>query len=350
MNFVLALVVFFFLGLSSGYTNYNTTVLGSVDNTAPAYEAGSRTGDKILYIGSEVASYQKWQDISNQMAIYANGDDFTGSILVTYERDGATYTVSVNPYVYVQTIQMLFERDGSDSLIVDEYPNNNKETMSYKAGLQKGDELVSINGVTFANRMEVLKYFKSGEGATNNKFTLVVKREGTTEPVKLEVIETYQKAIFDDNGIDVCKVVLGISPTITRNIGRLLWEPIKQVGSSCTVIIKTLGRLFRPKSGLKITDLSGPVGIASATISIIDQGAYSIFNWMAILSVNIGLMNIIPLPALDGGRLAFILYEVITRKKPNPKVENIIHTIGFILLMVLFVFVAFNDVIKLIFK
>ena len=71
---------------------------------------------------------------------------------------------------------------------------------------------------------------------------------------------------------------------------------------------------------------------------------------MAILSVNIGLMNIIPLPALDGGRLAFILYEVITRKKPNPKVENIIHTIGFILLMVLFVFVAFNDVIKLIFK
>ena len=122
------------------------------------------------------------------------------------------------------------------------------------------------------------------------------------------------------------------------------------MGSSCTVIIKTLGRLFRPKSGLKITDLSGPVGIASATISIIDQGAYSIFNWMAILSVNIGLMNIIPLPALDGGRLAFILYEVITRKKPNPKVENIIHTIGFILLMVLFVFVAFNDVIKLIFK
>ena len=348
MNFVLALVVFFFLGLASGYTNYNTTVLGSVDDTAPAYEAGLRAGDEILYIGDEVASYKKWQEISNQMATYANGDDFTGTILVTYQRDGATYTVSVNPYVYVQTIQMLFERDGSDSLIVDEYPNNNKETMSYKAGLQKGDELVSINGVTFSNRMEVLKYFNTGDGAKTNKFTLVVKRGG--EEVTLDVIESYQKAIFDDNGIEVCKVLLGISPTVTRNIGRLLWEPVKKVGSSCTVIIKTLGRLFRPKSGLKITDLSGPVGIASATISIIDQGAYSIFNWMAILSVNIGLMNIIPLPALDGGRLAFILYEVITRKKPNPKVENIIHTIGFILLMVLFVFVAFNDVIKLIFK
>ena len=348
MNFVLALGVFFFLGLASGYTNYKTTVLGSVEEATPAYEAGLRTGDEVIYIGTNEVTYNNWQDISDQMAIYAKGQDFSGSVLLTYERDGVRYTVTINPYVYVQTIQLLFVRDGSDSLVVDEYPNNNTETMTYKAGLQKGDVLISINDVPFENRMQVLEYFSTGDGANTSKFRLKVLRNGET--VELNEIESYQKAIFDDNGIEVCKVLLGISPTVTRNIGRLLWEPLKKVGSSCTVIIKTLGRLFRPKSGLKITDLSGPVGIASATISIIDQGAYSIFNWMAILSVNIGLMNIIPLPALDGGRLAFILYEVITRKKPNPKVENIIHTIGFILLMVLFVFVAFNDVIKLIFK
>ena len=65
------------------------------------------------------------------------------------------------------------------------------------------------------------------------------------------------------------------------------------------------------------------------------------------LSVNIGLMNIIPLPALDGCRIAFLGYEAITKKKPNPKVENTIHSIGFILLMALFVIVAFNDVLKI---
>ena len=80
------------------------------------------------------------------------------------------------------------------------------------------------------------------------------------------------------------------------------------------------------------------------------QGLLVLLNWTAIISVNVGLMNLLPLPALDGGRLAFLIYEAITKKKPSPKVENTIHNIGFILLMVLFVYVAFNDVIRLIFK
>ena len=63
-------------------------------------------------------------------------------------------------------------------------------------------------------------------------------------------------------------------------------------------------------------------------------------------SVNIGLINLLPLPALDGGRLAFLAYEGVTRKKPTPKVENMIHNIGFILLMGLFVVILISDVIK----
>ena len=217
--------------------------------------------------------------------------------------------------------------------------------MSYQAGLRPGDEIVSCNGYKFINRADFLRYFNSGEGSKNNEFIFVVKRG--EETVTLEKIKTYTKQIFDDNNVDVCKVQLYISPTVTRNVGRLIIEPFKEIGTSCTVIFKTLGALFKKNSGLGISDLSGPVGIASATVSIVSQGALSVFNWMAILSVNIGLMNIIPLPALDGGRLAFLAYEAITRKKTNPRIENIIHSIGFILLMALFVFVAFNDVLKI---
>ena len=65
------------------------------------------------------------------------------------------------------------------------------------------------------------------------------------------------------------------------------------------------------------------------------------------LTVNIGLLNIIPLPALDGGRIAFIAYEAITRKKPNAKVENTIHNIGLFLFMALFVVVALNDILRI---
>ena len=76
------------------------------------------------------------------------------------------------------------------------------------------------------------------------------------------------------------------------------------------------------------------------------QGILNILYWTATLSVNIGLVNLLPLPALDGGRIAFLLYEAVTRKKVNAKVENIIHSIGLILLMGLFVFISFNDIIR----
>ena len=77
-----------------------------------------------------------------------------------------------------------------------------------------------------------------------------------------------------------------------------------------------------------------------------DDVFYNILYWTGLLSVNIGLINLFPLPALDGGRLAFLGYEGVTRKKATPKVENTIHNIGFILLMGLFVVVLISDIVK----
>ena len=352
MNFVLALLVFFFMGIATGYPNYKSVqVSGIVENT-PSYEAGIRDDYHLIYVGdvdnlTEDMLFTRWDQISSALDKYANGEDFTGKVHVLYKTDDASDPKSalVNPYVFVQSVQVNFVRDGSNSLVVDEYLSKNEDTMSYNAGLLPGDEIISCNGYEFLNRADFLRYFNTGEGSLNNEFVFVVKRGNET--VTLKKIETYTKKIFEDNNVDVCKVQLSVSPTMTRNIGRLIIEPFKEVGTSCTVIFKTLGALFKKDSGLGITDLSGPVGIASATVTIVEQGVLSVFNWLAILSVNIGLMNIIPLPALDGGRLAFLGYEAITRKKTNPKIENIIHSIGFILLMALFVFVAFNDVFKI---
>ena len=351
MNFVLAFVLFFFMGLVTGYADYNSTeVSGMVENT-PSYNAGIRDGFEIVYIGdvdnyTVDMNYTKWNQISEALDKLANGEDFNGYVNVIYKDNNGEYkSTLVNPYVFVQSVQVNFVQDGSNSLVVSEYLSKNEDTMSYQAGLRPGDEIISCNGYEFLNRADFLRYFNTGEGSLNNEFVFVVKR--ANETITLDKIKTYTKQIFDDNNVDVCKVQLYISPNVTRNVGRLIIEPFKEIGTSCTVIFKTLGALFKKNSGLGISDLSGPVGIASATVTIVSQGALSVFNWMAILSVNIGLMNIIPLPALDGGRIAFLGYEAITRKKTNPKIENIIHSIGFILLMALFVFVAFNDVLKI---
>ena len=356
MNFVLAFFIFFFLGLATGYTNYKSTVIGETSANAPAAIAGIQENDKILYIGieDEYQEFTSWNDVSNKLKEYASGKEFDGTIRVVVQREGESENiiVDVKPYVYVQSAYLFFKADGSQSLEVNFSDNlsNYEDLPSYKAGLRDGDIIESIKNergevTQFNNRSDVLAYFYNGIGAESTKFIITVTRDGN--PVTLEEISTYKKQIFDDNNIEVCRVQIGVSPTLTRNFGRLIVEPFKSIGTSCTTILKTLGALFKRNSGINITDLSGPVGIASATVNMIAQGPVKIFDWMAILSVNIGLMNLIPLPALDGGRLAFIAYEAITRKRANAKVENIVHTVGFIILMALFVFVAFNDVFKL---
>lgn len=346
MNMVLAFVVFFIMGIVTGYANYDSTQIYDLEPNTPAYEAGLRDGDTILYIGNESVTaeqyFSNWNDISEALDEYAKGNDFNGSVRVVYKNsNGEILETIIKPNVIIQTIGVIFINDGSNSLEV-VAPDAG---LSKDAGIQTGDVIKSINGVNFTTRSEVLAFFQTGDGALTKDFEVTVLRNG--EEVKLEKIESYKKQTFEDNNIEVTKVQLYISPAMTRNIGRLLIEPFKQIGTSATVILKTLGALFTKDSGISVTDLSGPVGIAQATVSMLEQGALSLMNWMAILSVNIGLMNILPLPALDGGRLAFILYEAITRKKANPKVENIIHSIGFILLMILFVFVAFNDVLRI---
>lgn len=354
MNFVLAFFVFFFLGLATGYVNYKTTVVGEVSENASAAIAGMQDGDKILYIGDDEVyePYTKWSEVSEKLKAYAYGEEFSGTVRVLIERNGETIELMIKPFVYVQTTYLFFKVDGSNSLEIN-YSDlilNMTDMPSYKAGLRDGDIIKSIKGdfgetLVPATRSDVLRYFATGDGAESSKFTITVLRG--EEEVTIDEISTYKKQIFDDNNIEVCRVQIGVVPTVTRNIGRLLIEPFKSIGSSATTILKTLGALFKRNSGISIMDLSGPVGIASATVNMLKQGAASVFEWMAILSVNVGLINLLPLPALDGGRIAFILYELITRRKPNSKVENIIHTVGFILLMILFVFVAFNDVFRL---
>ena len=100
----------------------------------------------------------------------------------------------------------------------------------------------------------------------------------------------------------------------------------------------------------KVNNLSGPLGVSSAIGEAAAIGMESLIMMVAFITINIGVFNLIPLPALDGGRLFFLLIEAVRGKPIRPKYEGFIHGAGLILLMLLMLFVTFNDVIKLIFK
>lgn len=95
------------------------------------------------------------------------------------------------------------------------------------------------------------------------------------------------------------------------------------------------------------TELSGPLGIFAASAVSAKQGLAAFWLFAAVLSANLGIFNLLPLPGLDGGRLMFLLYELILRRKPNPNLEGWVHSIGFILLLWLIVLVSFQDVARL---
>lgn len=115
-------------------------------------------------------------------------------------------------------------------------------------------------------------------------------------------------------------------------------------------LINQMGKiLFYLVTGkLSLNNLSGPVGIYSIVGSAAKAGFLNIIYLIAYLCINVAIINLIPIPAFDGGRILFLIIEKIKGSKVNPKVENTIHTVGFILLMALMIFVTYNDIIRLI--
>lgn len=367
MNFVLAWVIFIVIGLIGGYANEDATIINDVTKDTPAYIAGLRDGDEIIKIGNyeknDGTNLTKWNDISAALDYIANGKvtSYDGTVEVTYIRDNKTYTTKVFPNTLIYSIEMVFQTNTTDVTkanlpYVGSYSDEatNKKTKAYLAGLRDGDLITKIEEIETKKQTEiltkydVLKWFANYErkNIKGEDVRITVLRG---EETKTFDIESYSSDLLESQNVAKTKVQLGISPGYKFNFLKLLYMPLVQTKDAALLVFDTLRLLFTDKT-VNIDDLSGPIGIFSIIKQSVSQGLLSVLNWAAIISVNVGLMNLLPLPALDGGRLAFLIYEAITKKRPNPKVENIIHGIGFALLMALFIFVAFNDVIRLFFR
>ena len=352
MNFVLAVIVFFIMGVSFGYADTSSTKVAEV--SGPALIAGIENGDTIYSINGTTLS--DWNDLSNTLADVAKGNGITdqGLIEVVYldaSNNNEKVTTIIEPQVFIYSVEMVLKYDKetpNNKVIVGDYGAQMSETKVGKAGLLPGDEILKLNDTEIDGIDDILVYFNSFTEA--KKVTFYVNRtkeDGTVEAMSFDV-DTYSADMLDTSNIPQTKVMMGVSTGSSRSFVKSLYMPWVQTGEASLQIFKTLGLFFKKGSGVKLTDLSGPVGILNLFTQLVkgEDAFYQILYWTGLLSVNIGLINLLPLPALDGGRLAFLAYEGITKKKPTPKVENTIHNIGFILLMGLFVVILISDFIK----
>ena len=230
---------------------------------------------------------------------------------------------------------------GYDNTMVDIIP----DSAAAEAGMEDGDQIISINGSRTWLYREVSLYSSLHQGQTA---TVVFERNGEKQTVVLTPKQS-----------DTGAYLYGFSRTVQREKGGAL----ETVGYSCAEIrywlkatVESLKMLIEGQVGLE--EMSGPVGIVS-TIgdtykeSRVDGWYYVIMNMIMIailLSVNLGVMNLLPIPALDGGRLVFLILEAIRGKAIPQEKESMVHFTGFVLLMGLMAVILFSDLHKLFIK
>ena len=210
-----------------------------------------------------------------------------------------------------------------------------------KAGMQVGDRIVKINGNKVKSSDDVSLYIQIEK--KNKPITFTVKRDGKT--LDIEVKPKKEKVdgntIYRVGIISKGKTERGFIPAVKYTFTKLA-ALIRQM-------FLTFKGLFT--GGISVKQLSGPVGIYNIVGSSAKSGGLvNLLYLTALLSVNVGFLNLLPFPAFDGGRVLFLIIEKIKGSPVKPETENKIHTIGFFLLIALMIYITFNDVIKLIFK
>lgn len=213
-----------------------------------------------------------------------------------------------------------------------------KNYPAYKAGIRAGDEVISINNHKVKTSDDMSLYLAIANTSKGSKIK-VINKDGNVKTYNVKP----KRIVKGDNEGYVYGI--GMKQKKTHGFLNAFKYTYKKTCSIFKQMAITVGCLFT--GGVKISQLSGPVGIYSIVGQQSRAGIANILYLVAFLSINVGFINLIPLPAFDGGHILFIIIEKIKGSPVNPNTENMIHTIGLFLLMLLMVFVTFNDILKL---
>ena len=198
-----------------------------------------------------------------------------------------------------------------------------------EAGIKAGDEIVAVDGQQVDSWQDVITLISQTE---NEEMVLTVDRDGD--------VSDYTVPVYYDEAEKRNK--LGITSKTVHNPLTACVNGVKGTWAMGETMIHVIGQLFT--GDVAMTELSGPVGIVSVVSETSKMGFIYVAYLTALISLNLAIMNLLPFPALDGGRVLFLLIRKITGKRVTDEVEGKIHFIGLLLLLALMVYVTFNDI------
>ena len=330
MNLVLAFVLLpliYLIGIQIPAYLDKEPIIGYVVKGEIADKAGLKKGDIILSIDDE--SIKNWEELNT--AIISNPNR---SLKLKIKRDGALKEILFTPEASSRTGGGIA---GFLPPMIPAVGGLNKGLPAEKAGLKVGDTILAVNGVKIDHWMELQQAIQNKKAEEK---LLLIKRGN----------ETFTVGIKPELNEDIKAYVIGISPlqeTITRRYGPVgaVIEGTKKMGELTIMTFVIIKKLFVGEISIKT--LGGPLMIAQVAGQAAESGLTALLSLTAFLSLQLGILNLLPIPVLDGGFFVFFGIEALRGKPLSEKVMTIVQNIGIGLLVLLMVFVTYNDVMRL---
>lgn len=315
------------------FTEFPRLYVLEVKARSESFKAGLKTGDVILKMNSE--------------EVYFPADFET----ILTESEKVDFTVLRGSKILNVPVNL---PDNKKVVIADVF----EASAAAKAGFKKNDIIVTIAGMPVArpeNVQEILR--KNPEKEMEYALfrgSKPLKIKATSGANNLLGIALSSIASYKNTEISVYRGSLLTSITEIKNVRYAPWTAFKQAisesvrltGITVTAFVNSIKSII--SKFVVPAEMGGPVQIAYYTHTFVQQGFFALLRFTALLSLSLAVLNILPLPALDGGRLLFVVIEVLFKKRVNARLEALVHSIGFILLILLILLVTYSDVMKLI--
>jgi regulator of sigma E protease len=328
MNIVLAFVVMTFVlyhGATEPIYLQKPAVIGNVQPASAAEKAGIKAGDQIVSVNGKAVD--TWERLDFQVLPRA-GQELT----VVVKRGSQDLPLRVTPDARTK----FHVGDlGVMPVLRPQIQSVNPGEPAEKAGLKAGDVVVAVNGEPVAHPLLIKRINENPD----KPITLTIERNGARQDVSVTPWKS------GDKGLIGVALSAGeerrIEPTLTQAIKMSVDQNLEW----STLIFQTFGGLFSGQTSLK--QLSGPVGIAQLSSGAAKVGWTALFSLMAMISLNLGILNLLPIPMLDGGHIFIMALEGVARRDFSMRVKEKLLMAGFLVIMAIMVTVIYNDLTRI---
>ena len=318
---------------------YIDPIVGAVKADSTAYKAGIQEGDEIIEVNGKPV--KAWEDIDKRVYKSENGVElkikrnneivsfnvptFSDQIFDEFGAKRKVYSIGISAYIPPVV--------GS---LIENFP-------AQKAGIQKGDRIVSVNGTKVTRWEDMTDIIHNSKGP----ITLVVERSGKTFSM---TVATKQQEITDESGGRKEISLIGIerfikTKVVKYNFFEAFIKGFEEVYRVSSVTIRGFGAIIFRILPLKDA-VTGPLGIYKITADTAKLGLLPLITFMAVLSVSLAIVNLIPLPLFDGGHILTFLVEKIRKKPLSEKTDNLLARLGLAIIGLIVVFVFYNDIVR----